>query len=419
MWLVMLCCCATAVTTVSLHQPQLRPTATTTVERSNHSSDVEIGTSALFDRGKATEEREGSDILDSFEVGLYYNDSLHQLADGDHLHDDLHFEDSLHINDSLLLAIFNDMVENGSETSVDLSRLLLSSEEVHENVTNGSGNSITAAGQSESSQGSISEWTGPADNLLSDMGQEASGGGPTSEDDSELYEGNGRLTDMIRQLFNKQEDEGELGTTLQRPLGIVEVGDEPLKSGEGSSLVHLIQTLLRDEKGQIGEERGGDQAIETTIAGLGLEVTNQTELGNQTLWSSSADNHLNSTATEAAAGVMETLERLFRTGRLVVDTSEQEEEPNSRTNSSLITKILKRFMILPETNVFFGKDDDSVVDFGEVLFGDGGGGGDGRGGEDDSSGVRFGSAGEEEEEEEDLPRRTKTSRREKVQQQIL
>ena len=81
MWLVMLCCCATAVTTVPLHQPQLRPTATTTAERSNHSSDVEIGTSALFDRGKATEEREGSDILDSFEVGLYYNDSLHHLAD--------------------------------------------------------------------------------------------------------------------------------------------------------------------------------------------------------------------------------------------------------------------------------------------------------------------------------------------------
>jgi len=316
MWAVLLCLSASAVTavTTTISQPP--------VFRPNISESIP-DMSALFDRGKATEQVEETLISSG-------NDDL------------------VHLNESLLLALFNDMVEKEPVVSPeDLRQLLLlqdveedpvesgdlfmqmSSETFHRNATPGFSDQFGSfsdaeasifAGQSENLFDDISELHSQSESLFDDISELDSQSAGVFDNISELdsqsdslfdtsalsslsenitynlnYEsgnlldhnidfsnyslstvnstiqadnslvrpGDRALADLIRQLF-VDEKSGNISEVFSSPnLDVPQAGDQ---ASPESSLVQVIQSLLEDEtRARAVMETGRDQVNRTGI----------------------------------------------------------------------------------------------------------------------------------------------------------
>jgi hypothetical protein len=425
MWAVLLCLgasAASAATTTSSQPPVFRPNISESIPNM----------SALFDRGKATEqEEEGEETLSSS------------------VNDDL-----VHLNESLLLALFNDMVEKEPVVSPeDLRQLLLlqdvegessdlfmqmSSETFHRNATppgfsdqfgSFSDEASIFAGQSEGlfddiseldsrSEGmfdNISELDSQSDRLfdssaLSGLSDNLSDNtnnfnyepgnlldhnidfsdyslstiNSTIQADGSLVAvrpGDRALADLIRQLF--VEEKGiNISEVFPSPnLEVQEAGDPLLKASPESSLVQVIQSLLEDEnRARAVVETGRDQ-VNRTANDNGFEATvdrgevgKPLEDGQTTL-----DDQRRGNGSSLTESVLETLQRLFRAGagRAAPDTQQEQGRSNSTTtmeinstaNKSMLARILDRIMISPESRLLIELPEESV-DSSAVNFGD-------------------------------------------------
>jgi hypothetical protein len=416
MWTVLLCLSASAAATTSITPPP--------VFRPNISESIP-DMSALFDRGKATEQEE--EMLNSS------------------VNDDLVF-----LNESLLLALFNDMVEKEPVVSPeDLRQLLLlqdveedpvessdlfiqmSSEAFHRNATppgfsdqfgSFSDEASIYAGQSEGlfddisdldsqSEGvfdNISERDSQSDSLfdsseLSSLSENITYNlnyepgslldhnidfsnyslstiNRTSQSDDSLVAvkpDDRALADLIRQLFVEEKSVNISAVFSSPNPEVPETGDlQLLKASPESSLVQVIQSLLKDENRARAVETGRDQVnrtanengVETAVDGG--EVNAQLE-ERQTI----VDTQRRGNSSSLTESVLETLQRLFRTGagRAAPDTQEQDRSnsttTNSTTNKGMLARILDRIMIAPESRLLIELPDESV-DSSAVNFGD-------------------------------------------------
>jgi hypothetical protein len=406
MWAVLLCVGASTVTAArtTISQPP--------VFRPNISESIP-DMSALFDRGKATEQ---------------------VISSGN--------DDLVHLNESLLLALFNDMVEKEPVVSPeDLRQLLLlqdveedpvesgdlfmqmSSETFQRNATppgfseqfgSFSDEASIFAGKSEGLFDDISELDSQSEGVFDNISEldnqsdrlfDSSALSGLSENLSDnTYEYNlnyepgslldhnidfsnhslstvnrtiqadgslvavrpddRALADLIRQLFVEE-----------KSVNISEIFPSPSlevpESSPENSLVQAIQSLLEDENRRAVVETGRDQVnrtandngVETAVDGgkIGEQLEDDQRRGNS------------SSLTES---VLETLQRLFRTGagRAAPDTQDRSNstttvEANSTNSKGMLARILERIMISPESRLLIELPDESV-DSSAVNFGD-------------------------------------------------
>jgi hypothetical protein len=412
MWAVLLCLSASSVTasTTTISQPPFfRPNISESIP----------DMSALFDRGKATEQQEetvSSSVTD----------------------------DVVHLNESLLLALFNDMVEKEPVVSPeDLRQLLLlqdveedpvesgdlfmqmSSETFHRNATPGFSDQFGSFSEEESlfddiseldSQSggvfdNISELDSQSDSLfdtsaLSSLSENITynlnyESGNLLDHNIDFYNasfstinstipadgslvavkpGDRALADLIRQLF-VEEKSVNISEVFPFPnLNVSEAGDQLLKASPESSLVQAIQSLLEDENRARAVETGRDQQNRTgndngdeATVDRG-EVGKPLEDGQITL-----DDQRRGNGSSLTESVLETLQRLFRAGagRAAPDTQEHDRsnstttaETNSTTNNKgMFARILDRIMIVPESRLLIELPGESV-DSSAVNFGD-------------------------------------------------
>jgi hypothetical protein len=415
MWAVLLCLSASAVTaaTTTVSQPP--------VFRPNISESIP-DMSALFYRGKATEQVEEETLISSVS------------------------DDLVHLNESLLLALFNDMVEKEPVVSPeDLRQLLLlqdveedpvessdlfmqmSSETFHRNATSPgfsdqfgsfSDEASIFAGQSENLFDDISELDSQSEGVFDNI-SELDSQSDSLFDNSELsslsenntynlnYEpgslldhnihfsnyslgtinrtiqadgslvavrpGDRALADLIRQLFVEE-----------KSVNISEIFPSPNlevpESSPENSLVQAIQSLLEDENRARAEETGRDQ-VNRTANENGVETAvDRGEVGEPLEGSqTTVDYQRRGNGSSLTESVLETLQRLFRAGagRAAPDMQEEQDrsnsttavETNSTTNKGMLARILDRIMISPESRLLIELPGESV-DSSAVNFGD-------------------------------------------------
>jgi hypothetical protein len=392
MWAVLLCLSASAVTasTTTISQPP--------VFRPNISESIP-DMSALFDRGKATEQQEET-------LSSSVNDDL------------------VHLNESLLLALFNDMVEKEpvvspedlrqllllqdvEEDPMESSDLFMSSEAFHRNDTPGfsdqfgsfSDEASMFAGQSDSLFDDISDLDSESEgvfNNISEMGSQSdrlfdssalSGlsdnlsdntynlnyepeslldhnidfyndslstntrtiNGTIQADDSlvAVKPDDRALADLIRQLF-VEEKSVNISTVLPSPsLEIPQAGDQLLKASPESNLVQVIQSLLEDENRRAVVETGRDQ-----VKGTANENGVETAVDRGTIGEPLQDDQRRGNSSSLTESVLETLQRLFRAGagREAPDTQEQDRSNSTTTAETNSTTVETNSTTTVETN---------------------------------------------------------------------
>jgi hypothetical protein len=417
MWAVLLCVSASAVTTATttISQPP--------VFRPNISESIP-NMSALFDRGKETEQKEET-------LSSSGNDDL------------------VHLNESLLLALFNDMVEKEPVVSPeDLRQLLLlqdveeessdlsmqmSSETFHRNATPpgfsdqfGSFSDEEASifeGQSESLFDDISDLDSQSESLFDNISERDSQSdrlfhsselsslsenlsdttynlnykppGNLLDHNIDFYNaslstinssiqadgslaavrpGDRALADLIRQLFVEEKGVNISEIFPSPNLEVPEAGDQLLKASPESSLVQVIQSLLEDENRRAVAETGRDQVNRTANENGDESAVDRGKLGEPL-----EDDQRRGNSSSLTESVLETLQRLFRAGagRAAPDTQQEQDrsnstnttETNSTTNKGMLARILDRITISPESRLLIELPDESV-DSSAVNFGD-------------------------------------------------
>jgi hypothetical protein len=435
-------------------QPQARLLQSTTTVRSQKEEDR--STSALFDRGKSTEDErwlDASVIEDGLEAGFDLNNgnlfsiikhltdgiqldssipfsnrgdngSLHDkdnvngsLHDKDNVNGSLHdkdnvtgslldkdivndsldlngnLDDSLHFNESILLDIFNGMVENGPEIDGLINQLLLTKDGLEDEATLFLRTEEPIRSNNTNLERISFENSNVSDTLRSDQ---------LSENImSDITEGDSRLTDMIRQLFKEE----ELGSPVD--IGLGEAAETVLEAPDGSSLVHMIQQLLRDENEKNDMSNITDTKLIKENTNQTVEVRNSSWLGNLTFWKGLESGSDNSTIEEKS-GLMEAIKRLFITERLVVmnpaeeglnsNSSSSNSSSSTSSSNSFLARIFSRLMPVTDTNFLEAPPDDTEVVFSETFAEDGGENFDTNGDvSDDSSKVSFSQAEDDEE----------------------
>jgi hypothetical protein len=380
MWALLLCVGASAVTaaTTTITQPP--------VFRPNISESIP-DMSALFDRGKATEQDE---------------EEMETLSSSRN-------DDLVHLNESLLLALFNDMVEKEPVVSPeDLRQLLLlqdaeedpvessdlfmqmSSETFHRNATPpgfsdqfGSFSDAEAsifAGQSEGLFDDISELDSQSEgvfNNISELDSQSDSLFDSSELSSSLSENlsdntynlnyepeslmdhniefynhslstinrtiqaddslvamkpdDHALVDLIRQLFVEEKGVNISEIFPSPNLEDQEAGDQLLKASPESSLVQVIQSLLEDENRR-AVETGQDQVNRTANVNGDETVVDRGKISEPL-----EDDQRRGNGSSLTESVLETLQRLFRAGagRAAPYTQEQD---RSNSTTTLETK---------------------------------------------------------------------------------